>query len=49
MINENYEKKEIYEFDNKQYTVFTRCIENCNNKEEYLYNLLCKHILLKLN
>ena len=48
MKQEENEKIQIYEIDNKKYTVITRCIENPNN-EERLYNLLCKYALSKLN
>lgn len=48
MAQEENEKIQIYEIDNKKYTVLTRCINNPNNADK-LYNLLCKYAVSKLN
>ena len=48
MEKEENEKIQIYEIDNKKYTVITRCINNPNNVDK-LYNLMCKYALSKLN
>ena len=48
MTKKQNEKIQIYEINNKKYTVITKCIENPNN-EEKLYNLLCKYAVSKLN
>lgn len=46
--NEENEKIEIYEIENKKYTVVTKCIEEKESIDK-LYNLLCKHVISRLN
>ena len=48
MTQKENEKIQIYEIDNKKYTVLTRCINNPNNIDK-LYDLLCKYAVSKLN
>lgn len=38
------EKEEIYEINNKKYTVITRSVENSQNIDK-LYEVLCKYII----
>ena len=38
----------IYEFNNKKYTVITRCMENAQSKDK-LYNVICKYIVSQIN
>ena len=47
MENTKLEKKEIYEVDNKKYTVITRVSENCLSKES-LKKLLCNYAMREL-
>lgn len=42
------ERKEVYEIDNKKYTVISKCGENPNSID-MLYNVLCKVVISKLN
>lgn len=42
------EKLEIYEINNKKYTVITKYIDN-SEKIEKLYDVLCKFAISKLN
>ena len=42
------EKLEIYEINNKKYTVITKYIDNSENIEK-LYDVLCKFAISKLN
>ncbi len=39
---------EIYEIDNKKYTVITKCVNNVQNIDG-LYDVICKYIVSKLN
>lgn len=49
MIQKNErEKIEVYEIDNKKYTVISKNVDNPNNVEK-LYNILCKFALSKIN
>ena len=49
MIQELENKKvQVYEIDNKKYTVISKSIENTENIEK-LYNVLCKFAISKLN
>lgn len=47
MENTKMEKKEIYEVNNKKYTVITRVSENCLSKES-LKKLLCNYAIREL-
>ena len=47
-VEKQKENVEIYEIDNKKYTVITRTMENCENIEG-LYNIICKFVVSKLN
>ena len=42
------ERIEVYEIDNKKYTVISKCVENPNNIDR-LYDVLCKFAISKLN
>lgn len=46
--NTEREKIEIYEIDDKKYTVISKCVENPNNIDR-LYDVLCKFAISKLN
>lgn len=41
------EKVEVYEIENKKYTVISKCVENLNNIDR-LYDVLCKFAVSKL-
>ena len=47
MENSKLEEKEIYEVDNKKYTVITRISENCLSKES-LKKLICNYAMREL-
>ena len=42
------QKTEIYEIEDKKYTVITKCVENAE-KVDKLYNILCRYAISKLN
>lgn len=42
------QKIEIYEINNKKYTVVTRCVENSQSAEK-IYDILCKFAISKLS
>lgn len=42
------QKVEIYEIDNKKYTVITKSVENSQNIDK-LYNILCNFAISKLS
>lgn len=46
MFNE--ENKTIYQINNKNYTVITRCIENVQNINK-LYDVICKYAISQIN
>ena len=47
-IENQKEQVEVFEIENKKYTVITRCIENSQNTDK-LYNIFCKYAISKLN
>ena len=47
-VNNQKEKVEIFEIENKKYTVITRCIENSQDIDK-LYDIFCKYAITKLN
>ena len=47
-IENQKEQVEVFEIENKKYTVITRCIENSLDTDN-LYNIFCKYAISKLN
>lgn len=42
------EKIEVYEIDDKKYTVISKCMQNMNNTDR-LYDILCKYAISRIN